>query len=149
MADASKHNWEFESCHPHNGEYWYKCSICGVSDWIGGYGTMNQLRPEECKPVEVKTEKPMETFIQPKITGYRQLSKEEAALMNEGKALAEKCGEYIEKLQAHPGIRPDGTAPKLPGMLSALDQSWISIGATDIQKGFMALMRGIAQPTTF
>lgn len=29
----------------------------------------------------------METFTQPKITGYRQLSEAEAALMNEGKAL--------------------------------------------------------------
>jgi hypothetical protein len=143
MADASKHNWEFESCHPHNGEYWYKCSICGVSDWIGGYGTMDQLRPEECKPVEVKTEKPMETFIQPKITGYRQLSKEEAALMNEGKALAEKCGEYIEKLRQAGPCQIQGGPP------GTLDQRWINIGATDIQKGFMALMRGIAQPTTF
>ena len=29
----------------------------------------------------------METFTQPKITGYRQLSEAEVALMNEGKAL--------------------------------------------------------------
>jgi hypothetical protein len=91
----------------------------------------------------------METFIQPKITGYRQLSEAEVALMNEGKALAEQCGAYIEKLRTHPGIRPDGTAPTLPGMLPALDQRWISIGATDLQRGFMAVIRGIAQPTTF
>lgn len=31
----------------------------------------------------------MDTFQQPKITGYRQLSEAEVALMNEGKALAE------------------------------------------------------------
>ena len=30
----------------------------------------------------------METMIQPKVTGYRQLSEAEVALMNEGKALA-------------------------------------------------------------
>ena len=41
----------------------------------------------------------METFIQPKITGYRQLSEEEAALMNEGKALAEQVGNYLAKLR--------------------------------------------------
>lgn len=29
----------------------------------------------------------METMIQPKVTGYRQLSEAEVALMNEGKAL--------------------------------------------------------------
>ena len=43
----------------------------------------------------------METFTQPKITGYRQLSDAEAALMNEGKALAEACGAYIAKLREH------------------------------------------------
>lgn len=76
----------------------------------------------------------METFQQPKITGYRQLSEAEAALMNEGKALAEQCGAYIENLRLH--------GP-------ALDQRWISIGATQLQQGFMAVIRGIAQPTTF
>ena len=73
------------------------------------------------------------TFIQPKITDYRQLSQEEVALMNEGKALAVQCGEFIAKLRATPG----------------LDQRWVSIGATDMQTGFMAAIRGIAQPTTF
>ncbi len=76
----------------------------------------------------------METFIQPKITGYRQLTAEDAALMNEGKALAAQCGEYIEKLRA---------------MGPGLDQRWVSIGSTDLQRGFMAVIRGIAQPTTF
>jgi hypothetical protein len=32
---------------------------------------------------------------------------------------------------------------------ATLDQRWISIGATDLQRGFMAVIRGIAQPTTF
>ena len=44
----------------------------------------------------------METMIQPKVTGYRQLTETEAALMNEGKALAEQCGAYIAKLRAMP-----------------------------------------------
>ncbi len=91
----------------------------------------------------------METFTQPKITGYRQLSEEEVALMNEGKALAEQCGAYVAKLRQY-GVTAtnnplnDGNAPKL-----SLDQRWVSIGATDIQTGFMALIRSIAQPTTF
>jgi hypothetical protein len=94
----------------------------------------------------------METFTQPKITGYRQLTPVEAALMNEGKALAEQCGAYIAKLRAMPATgangvpfvneTPDGPAP-------SLDQRWVSIGATDLQRGFMAVIRGIAQPTTF
>lgn len=80
------------------------------------------------------TELKMDTFIQPKITGYRQLTEEEAILMNEGKELSEAVGRYIELLRIHP---------------DKLDQRWISIGATQIQQGFMAVMRGIAQPTTF
>ena len=82
----------------------------------------------------------METFQQPKITGYRQLSEAEVALMNEGKALAEQCGAFIEKLRKF-----DDTT----GGVQKLDQRWISIGATDLQRGFMAVIRGIAQPTTF
>lgn len=89
----------------------------------------------------------METFTQPKITGYRQLSEAEVALMNEGKALAEKCGDYIEKLRLHQDEH--GTRVNDQRILPALDQRWISIGATDLQRGFMAVIRGIAQPTTF
>ena len=85
----------------------------------------------------------METFTQPKITDYRQLTAEEAALINEGKALAEMCGAYIQKLRNYV---PENSTVK-PG--STLDQRWISIGATDLQTGFMAVIRGIAHPTTF
>jgi hypothetical protein len=96
----------------------------------------------------------METMIQPKVTGYRQLSEAEVELMNEGKALAAACGEYLAKLRAFPATPASGTpfltdaadnAPSRP----SLDQRWVSIGATDIQRGFMAVIRGIAQPTTF
>jgi len=67
------------------------------------------------------------------IKGYRDLTEEEIALMNEGKALAEQVGEYVAKLQYSDG----------------LDQNWIAVGKTDLQKGFMSVIRGIAQPTTF
>lgn len=93
----------------------------------------------------------MDMMIQPKVIGYRQLSETEAALMNEGKALAEQCGAYIAKLQKYPSSLRGGlpNAPTEPGQLPTLDQRWVSIGATDIQRGFMAVIRGIAQPTTF
>lgn len=74
----------------------------------------------------------METFIQPKITGYRQLNEEEAALMNEVKQKGVELGELVDKLRG-----------------CAIDQRWVSIGATDLQTGLMALTRAIAQPTTF
>lgn len=75
----------------------------------------------------------MDTFQQPKITGYRQLNEAEAALMNEIKAKGVQLGELVAKLRDTEG----------------LDQRWISIGATDLQTGLMALTRGVARPTTF
>lgn len=90
----------------------------------------------------------METMIQPKITGYRQLSEAEVALMNDGKALAEACGAYIAKLRTHGDSKGQPMGTHLDGA-PHLDQRWISIGATDLQRGFMAVIRGIAQPTTF
>ena len=75
----------------------------------------------------------METFVQPKVTGYRQLNEQEAALMNEIKAHGVQIGTLVEKLRATQGI----------------DQRWVSIGATDLQTGTMALVRAVAQPTTF
>ncbi len=80
----------------------------------------------------------METFQQPKITGYRQLTEDEVALMNEAKALAEECGVYVSKLRQM-GLDTG----------SKIDQRWVSIGATDLQTGFMALVRAVARPTSF
>lgn len=67
------------------------------------------------------------------IKGYRDLSAEEIALMNEAKAKAEEVGALVEKIAATPGVDP----------------RWVATGKTDLQKGFMSLIRGIAQPTSF
>ena len=75
----------------------------------------------------------METFTQPKITGYRQLNEQEAELMNEIKQKGVELGELVAKLKGN----------------SSLDQRWVSIGATDMQTGLMALVRAVAQPTSF
>ncbi len=87
-----------------------------------------------------------------KIKGYRDLTQGEIDLMNEGKALAEQCGDFIAKLRGYVPENmsgPEGgeAAAFAPG--GTLDQRWISIGATDLQRGFMAVIRGIAKPTTF
>ena len=68
-----------------------------------------------------------------KIKGYRDLTQEEIDLMNEGKALAEKVREFTDKLKAAPET----------------DKRWVATGITDLQKGFMSVIRGIARPTTF
>jgi hypothetical protein len=69
----------------------------------------------------------------PPITGYRTLTESEIAAMNEGKALAVQIGEWIDRLMADPST----------------DKRWVAIGKTHLQQGFMAALRGIAQPTTF
>jgi len=68
------------------------------------------------------------------IKGYRDLSQDEIDLMNEIKAIGVQLGDLVQALREHGG---------------SLDQRWISIGATDLQTGLMALTRGVAQPTTF
>jgi hypothetical protein len=60
-------------------------------------------------------------FQQPKITGYRQLNEEEAALMNEIKALANEVGRMVE------GMAVNGK----------LDTRWVAAARTTLQTGFM------------
>ena len=67
------------------------------------------------------------------ITGYRELSPEEIALMNRVKAKAEEVGALISELQQAGG----------------LDQRGVAIARTELQTGFMWAVRSIAQPTTF
>ena len=69
----------------------------------------------------------------PKITGYRQLSQAEIDLMNKVKEKGAEIGDLVAELRG----------------MTDLDQRWINIGATDIQKGLMAVTRGIAQPDSF
>lgn len=65
------------------------------------------------------------------IKGYRDLSQAEIDAMNAIKTKAEEVGALFDVLP-----------------LSA-DQRWAAIAKTDLQKGFMALVRSVAQPTTF
>lgn len=69
-----------------------------------------------------------------KIAGYRDLSQTEIDTMNAIKAKAEEVGALVNDLKQ---------------VTSGADQRWVAIGATNLQQGFMALVRSIAQPTTF
>ena len=68
-----------------------------------------------------------------KIKGYRELSQSEIDAMNEIKSKGAELGELVAKLREMDG----------------LDKRWLSIGATDLQTGLMALTRAVAQPTFF
>jgi hypothetical protein len=67
------------------------------------------------------------------IKGYRELSQEEIDLMNKIKAKGVELGSLVDELKAHPDT----------------DKRWVSIGATDLQTGLMALTRGVAKPAFF
>lgn len=67
------------------------------------------------------------------IKGYRDLTEAEIALMNRIKEYGEQLGTLVESMKSMPG----------------LDQRWVSIGQTDLQRGVMALVRAVARPTTF
>jgi hypothetical protein len=68
-----------------------------------------------------------------KITGYRELSEEEIALMNGIKLVGAQLAEMIEGLQKTEG----------------LDQRAVSIAKTDLQTGIMWAVRAVAQPQSF
>ena len=53
--------------------------------------------------------------------------------MNKVKQKAAEIGELIEEMKNN----------------STLDQQWVAIAKTDLQTGFMAAVRAVAQPTTF
>jgi hypothetical protein len=74
-----------------------------------------------------------------KITGYRDLTQDEIDLMNEAKALAETVGDFVEKLR----ITHSQTGNH------AINVRWVGIGETNLQQGFMALVRSIAKPESF
>lgn len=71
----------------------------------------------------------------PAILGHRTLTESQLALVNKIKAKGDEVGQLVEQLQAT--------------LSPTLDQRWIATGKTDLQTGFMCLVRGVAQPTTF
>lgn len=75
-----------------------------------------------------------------KIKGYRDLTQEEIDLMNEVKELSVKVGELVEKLEKAEFAKTSDQTP---------DKRWLAIGRTNLQQGFMAVIRSIAKPTTF
>ena len=74
-----------------------------------------------------------------KIKGYRDLNQDEIDLMNELKEKADEVGKLISKVE---GLHADTGG-------HTIDLRWLNIGKTDLQKGFMAAIRAVAQPESF
>lgn len=66
------------------------------------------------------------------IKGYRDLSQEEIEAMNQITIKASEVGALINSLKT-----------------TNADQRWVSIAQTDLQKGFMSLVRSVAKPDSF
>ena len=62
--------------------------------------------------------------------GYRAQSDRAVALVNRSKAFEERVLRLLDELEADPEI----------------DKRWLSIGRTDLEKGFMAVNRSIFRP---
>ena len=110
---------------------------------VGGYFVLYEDGYESFSPAKAFEEgytrfdgseaKTVDHLIEAKIKGTQPLTHDQATLINHGKDLAEQVGRFVQLLR----------------QADSLDQRWVSIGATDLQTGFMALTRAIAQPTTF
>lgn len=82
-----------------------------------------------------------------KISGYRDLTQEEIDLMNEAKQLEARCLAFHEKVGDHL-LNQSSKADAVEYARQARSNStrWHSIARTDLETGFMALVRSIAQP---
>lgn len=68
-----------------------------------------------------------------KITGYRELTEQEIALMNDIKSLGEPFERLFKVMEKSPQF----------------DQRWVAIGKTNLQQGIMALVRAVTKPESF
>jgi hypothetical protein len=69
------------------------------------------------------------------IEGYRELNEHEIQVMNDIKRQGNSLGNFLENLKHNPDIK--------------VDERWLNIAMTDLQKGLMAAVRAVAQPTSF
>lgn len=82
-----------------------------------------------------------------RISGYRDLNQSEIDLMNEAKALEAQCLSFQRKVMRQLSDQEEhGTPEDKKRLQDALAHRWAQIGKTDLERGFMALVRAIAQP---
>lgn len=67
------------------------------------------------------------------ITGYRDLSQAEITAMNVIKEKGEELRALIDELTC----------------MDSVDKRWVYLAESQLQQGIMALVRAVAQPTTF
>jgi hypothetical protein len=102
---------------------------------VGKDRTMHDSNQEKSDHMEMP--KALETETQTtktsRIRGYRELNETEITLMNAAKDKATEVGDICDALER----------------TSDIDRRWLAIARTQLQQGFMALVRSIAKPKTF
>lgn len=90
------------------------------------------------------------------IKGYRELSAEEIALMNEIKAKGAELGALVTQLERSQKAETDTLCSctndaDFTDRVDALNDArrWTGIGKTHVQQGLMALTRAVARPNFF
>ena len=86
-----------------------------------------------------------------KIGGYRELNKEEIDMMNRAKMLEQTVLNFISEQSVYLATHRENAKlsddeAELKRFDAAEPGRWLAIGKTDIQTGFMAIVRSIAQP---
>lgn len=81
------------------------------------------------------------------IKGYRDLSQAEIDLMNEVKEHAERTRDLLNRIDRY--IDAQAIDPEQTHSVVTSPARWLAEGRTDLQKGFMCVIRSIAQPTSF
>ena len=80
-----------------------------------------------------------------KISGYRELTQGEINLINRAKELEAECLKL--QLEVQDKLIYSANDPEEAARLVRSNANrWVSIAKTDIETGFMALVRSIAQP---
>ena len=94
-----------------------------------------------------------------KIKGYRELSPEEIALMNEIKTIAPQLEAVLEKVKTH--VKTQRYNCRCDANMQVLDveedqrldkatpERFLQLAQDDFQTALMYLTRAVAQPTTF
>lgn len=81
-----------------------------------------------------------------KIKGYRDLSQDEIDLMNEIKELEARCLDVRTKVLMQIADQEAGDDAERLRAQRAEANRWAAIAKTDLETGFMALVRAVAQP---
>lgn len=84
-----------------------------------------------------------------KITGYRELTAPEIALMNEIKAKGLELAALVEKVKFHLADVGQNPPEGTEAFIKATPERFVALANTEFQTGLMYLTRAVARPTSY